>query len=166
MCTDSTGCSVSVPTTIVLLDSGRLRSDEDEPNHMSSVFAAFSCSRREPHQSATSAIQCCRRSAMDCTCDGGADTYACVSATTFKAFCHSVPLARFRSPHTLNRRSAYAYDAGAEIINGDLGQKRISKHRHACFRCAVGQSPQCRLQGTVVSVIINFILFRFLIFSF
>jgi len=26
--------------------------------------------------------------------------------------------------------------------------------RHACFRRAVGQSPQCRIQGTVVSVII------------
>jgi len=68
--TDSTGCSVSVPTTMVLLDCDRLRSDEDEPNRMSSVFAAFSCSRRDPHQSATSAIQCCMRSDMDCICDG------------------------------------------------------------------------------------------------
>ena len=47
------------------------------------------------------------------------------------------------------------------------------KHRHACFRRAVSQSTQCRLQGTVVSVIIVFILdffvfvlFRFLFFSF
>ena len=44
-----------------------------------------------------------------------------------QGFCHSVPLARRQSPHTLNRRSAYAYDAGSEIrFNGDLGQKWIS----------------------------------------
>jgi len=30
--------------------------------------------------------------------------------------------------------------------------------RHACFRRAVGLSPQCRIQGTVVSVIIVFVL--------
>jgi len=41
-----------------------------------------------------------------------------------------------------------------------------SKHWHACFRRAVSQSVQCRLQGTVVSVIIVFVLFRFLFFSF
>jgi len=48
-----------------------------------------------------------------------------------------------------------------------------SKHRHACFRRAVSQSPQCRLHGTVVSVIIVFVLdffvfvlFRFLFFCF
>jgi len=35
-----------------LLDCHRLRSDDDEPNHMSSVFATFSSSRRDPHQSA------------------------------------------------------------------------------------------------------------------
>jgi len=34
---------------------------------------------------------------------------------TFKVFCHSVLLARRQSPHTLNRRSAYTCDAGAEI---------------------------------------------------
>ena len=30
--------------------------------------------------------------------------------------------------------------------------------RHACFRCAVGQLPQCCIQGTVVRVIIVFVL--------
>jgi len=33
----------------------------------------------------------------------------------FKVFCHSVPLARHQLPNTLNKRSAYACDAGAEI---------------------------------------------------
>jgi len=39
--TVSTGCSVLVPTTMVLLDCDRLCSDEDEPNHMSSF--GFRC---------------------------------------------------------------------------------------------------------------------------
>ena len=36
--------------------------------------------------------------------------------------------------------------------------RSASKHRHACFRRAVSQSPKCRLQGTVVSIIIVFVL--------
>ena len=41
-----------------------------------------------------------------------------------------------------------------------------SKHRHAYFRRAVRQSSQCLLQGTVVGVIIVFVLvlFRFYFF--
>jgi len=42
------------------------------------------------------------------------------------------------------------------------GQLLLQEHeplqRHACFRRAVGQSPQYRIQGTVVSVIIVFVL--------
>jgi len=41
-----------------------------------------------------------------------------------------------------------------------------SKHWHACFRRTVGQSPQCRLHGTVVSVIIVFVLHFFVSVSF
>jgi len=40
--------------------------------------------------------------------------------------------------------------------------------RHACFRRTVGQSPQCRIQVTVVSVIIIFVLdfFVFVLFCY
>jgi len=41
-----------------------------------------------------------------------------------------------------------------------------SKHRHACFRRAVSQSAQCCFQGTIVSVIIIFVLDFFVFFRF
>jgi len=47
-----TGCMTSAPLFNVISDCDRLFNAADEPNHMSSVFAALSCSRLEPHQSA------------------------------------------------------------------------------------------------------------------
>ena len=95
----------------------------------------------------------------------------CEKYETFKVFCPSVPLARRQSPHTLNRRSAYACDAGAEITsmaildrNGYLNiGMRISGAQSA------SRKSQCCLQGTVVSVIFVldfFVLFCFLFFRF
>ena len=89
----------------------------------------------------------------------------------FKVFSILFHLPAVRSRHTLNSKQAFSIRLWRwdwNQINGDIGQKWISKHRHACFRRAVGQSPHCRLQGTVVSVIIVFVLdfFVFVLFLF
>ena len=47
---------VSVPLCNVISELDRFFSAADEPNHMSSVFMALSCSRLEPHQPVTSVI--------------------------------------------------------------------------------------------------------------
>jgi len=76
--TDSSSFRTSVSMTTVLKDRDRLCSETMSRICMSSVFAAFSCSHLAPHQSATSAIQCCKHCIMNCTCDCGAEMYVCV----------------------------------------------------------------------------------------
>jgi len=92
--------------------------------------------------------------------------------SSFLPFCSTI--ARFRSPHTLNKRSGYACDAGAEIrsvaildrsgyLNTSMLQELEPLQRHACFRRAVGQSPQCRAFRELLSALLSF---SFCIFSF
>ena len=67
--TDLACCRTLVLTVTVLVDCDSVCSDDNEPNHISSVFAAFS--RCDVHQSATSAIGRCKCSAVDSTGDCG-----------------------------------------------------------------------------------------------
>jgi len=79
-CDYSTVCRLTSPTASDLSKSDRPRNEDDVPNHMSSVLVLFSCSRRESHQSVTSAIHSERRQVTVCTWDRVLATWICLSS--------------------------------------------------------------------------------------
>jgi len=90
-----------------------------------------------------------------------------------QGFCHSVPLAcRQVATYAEQAFSIRLWRWGWNQINCDLGQKWISKHRHACFSrtvAAVPPSGNCCQRyyrfcfGFFVFVLVNeFIIFSFL----